>query len=109
MIKPEKEDFSEINNGIIFVLASWSSSSIRQFAFLTKTLNTVKSNKINFYVFNSDKLNYENLQRVGVGVLHGNGETFWIKNYKIKRFLAEYSENDTAKIISYTNELLEDH
>ena len=93
-----------IETGIIFILATWSAPTLVQFSLLTETLSKLDLDKLKIYVIDTDELNQADLEKQGISIPHGWGETYWIKNYKIEHFL-NAKENDVSKIVLYTNEL----
>jgi hypothetical protein len=99
----DDDKFPKIETGIVFILATWSGASLVQFSVLTETLSNLKNEKLKIYVLDTDKLNQEDLNQIGI-LPQGWGETFWIKNYKIEHFL-DNKECDVSKIVLYTNEI----
>lgn len=105
LIIENSENFPNIERGIVFVFAAWSGDSVVRFGLLTETLSQLDLGNLKIHVLDTDKLNYQGLKQIPV--LHGYGETFWIKNYKIQNML-HGKEADFSKIVLYTKELFAD-
>ena len=105
LIIENSEHFPNIENGIVFFFATLSAEYKVRFGLLTETLSKQDIGKIKIHVLDTDKLRHQSLKQIPV--LHGYGETFWIKNYKIQNML-HGKEADFSKLVLYTNELFTD-
>jgi hypothetical protein len=89
-----------IDQGILFVMALWSGTSIRSFRVLCDVIATVGDSGPLIYVVDADDINPEKFREESGDVPQGKGETFWIHGGRVVRIDHGYSPRSVEAILS---------
>jgi hypothetical protein len=100
-------NLSTIPKGILFLMALWSGGARQAFQCLKQVLAKAKLDDLRVYVLDVDGMSLEFCQReLSKFQLGGWGETFWIRDGKIKRSLLKYTSDHANVVEEYTRDLL---
>jgi hypothetical protein len=104
----EQFSISTIKEGVVFVMAVWSGPARRAYQVLKTVLEQPAFLEVRLYVINIDQLTPEFVNRQLPGIQFGGaGETFWVKNGKIKHKMAGYRSEQRKTVEDYTRSILD--
>jgi len=92
-------DIAKIEQGVLFVFATWSGSCIVSFKLLLDALAQCPHAIFPIYVVDTDTLDHEAFMLRFGKRLNGNGETIWIKNGKVLHVDIGYADKENQVLL----------
>jgi hypothetical protein len=97
-----------IRRGVLFVFAAWSGQAVMALQRLTRLLGSRDFEQLEVIVLDIECMTTQEMTQIFGRTLHGDGETFWIREGKLVASLEIYKSEIEMLILGYTRRLLDD-
>jgi hypothetical protein len=97
-----------VRRGVLFVFAAWSGQAVLALQRLTRLLGSRDFELLDLIVIDIECMTAQEMTQIFGRTLHGDGETFWIREGKLVASLEVYKSEIELMILAYTKRLLDE-
>jgi hypothetical protein len=97
-----------IRRGVLFIFAAWSGQAVMAWQRLTRLLGSRDFEPLDLIVMDIECMTTQEMTQILGRTLHGQGETFWIRDGKLVASLEMHKSEMELLILSYTKRLLDE-